>query len=49
VICLNGDRQHECQSGALAFGRKPVDLSQHCRMEWADELREMLSSTSDLQ
>ena len=49
VICLNGDREHECQRGALAFGRKPVDFSQHCGMEWADELREMLSYTSDLQ
>jgi len=49
VICLNGDSDHRCPRGTFAIGRKPVDLSQHFRMEWADELREMLSYTPDLQ
>jgi DNA-binding response OmpR family regulator len=48
VICLNGERDHRCRRGTSAFGRKPVDLSEHCRMEWAEELREMLSYAPDL-
>jgi len=48
VICLNGDRDHRCRGGSGAFCRKPVDLSEHCRMAWAEELREMLSYAPDL-
>jgi DNA-binding response OmpR family regulator len=48
MICLNGDLDHRCRRGTAAFCRKPVELREHRRTEWAEEFREMLLCAPDL-